>query len=487
MLTVTQSMSKSSFSNYFQTNGLQSFAKSVCLVNSNFLLVIAFVITMVFSGCKNSTDIPDSITFTEDVAPILQKNCNQCHRQGGTAHSSFENYPQAKIYAGSIGYVTKERLMPPWPADPNYTHFIGEKTLSDRDIAIIQKWVSIGAPQGLPEKIPRQPTYPIGSEIGKPDLRIPVQPIFLKANSQDKFYLVKVPFELPQDTFAALIEFMPGNKNIVHHVNGDMVKYKYEQKANVNEGEQVVNMEEDTLHLLQAYQKLGLPNDDGSYPVLQKSVVNYLPGTYGQLYPEGIGGYILPRKGAFLLNDLHYGFTGKEDVLDSSYINIFFSHLPPKRPLQEFQLGTIGVSPVEPDMIIEPNTIKPVISRFRVPYDISIVTINPHMHLLGKSFKGYALKPNGDTIRLISIPRWDFGWQYFYTFPKMVHIPAGSTIVAEGIYDNTGKNMFNPFNPPQRITDQNGSMKATDEMFQFIISYLPYQPGDEEISLEGSK
>ena len=135
-------------------------------------------------------------------------------------------------------------------------------------------------------------------------------------------------------------------------------------------------------------------------------------------------------------------------------------------------------------MNIEPNTVKNVWSKFKVPEDISILTINPHMHLLGKSFKAYALKPGGDTIRLISIPRWDFSWQYFYTFKKMVKIPAGSTIVAEGVYDNTRQNLNNPFSPPQLITDQSGSMKATDEMFQFIVTYLPYQSGDENVSLE---
>src|SRR6185436_11626969 len=110
-----------------------------------------------------------------------------------------------------------------------------------------------------------------------------------------------------------------------------------------------------------------------------------------QKYPEGLGGYFLPRKGVFLLNDLHYGFTNKDDVLDSSFINIFFSKTPPNRPVQEFQLGTLGVAPVEPDLIILPNTVKPVSSRFSVPFDISILTVNPHMHLLGKSFKAYAL------------------------------------------------------------------------------------------------
>ena len=230
-----------------------------------------------------------------------------------------------------------------------------------------------------------------------------------------------------------------------------------------------------------------MPNDDGTYPLLQKSVVNYLPGAEGQNYPDGIGGYKLPRKGVFLLNDLHYGFTKKDDITDSSYINIFFSKAPPKRPTQEFQIGTLssfGNAPVLPDLIIQPNTTKQVYSKYVVPEDISILTVNPHMHLLGKSFKAYALKPNGDTIRLISIPRWDFNWQYFYTFKTMVKIPKGSTIVAEGVYDNTKQNLNNPFSPPRLVRDNNGSMKATDEMFQFIVTYLPYQSGDEQVSLE---
>jgi hypothetical protein len=98
-------------------------------------------------------------------------------------------------------------------------------------------------------------------------------------------------------------------------------------------------------------------------------------------------------------------------------------------------------------------------------------------------FKAYARPPHKDPIRLISIPKWDFNWQYFYTFKKMVKVPAGSTLVAEGVYDNTRQNLNNPFSPPQLITDQNGSMKATDEMFQFIVTYLPYENGDEKLSL----
>ena len=442
---------------------------------------------LLYGSCNNEEKIPDTVTYTEDVAPILYKNCTICHRNGGSGHFSLEYYGIAKRSAATIAYTAKEKVMPPWPADPHYTNFIGERVLSDRDIKILEKWAAEGAPEGPEEIKPVIPKYPEGSEAGTPDMRIPVKPYFLKANNTDKFLLEKVPFELPADTYASLIEFVPGNKHVVHHVNGDMVIYDYGKKKNVFEGETVEDMALDTATILNAFRQLGLPNDDGSYPALQKSVVNYLPGAVGQLYPEGIGGYKLPRKGAFLFNDIHYGFTNKDDIWDSSYINIFFSKIPPKRPLQEFQIGTLssfGTAPVLPDLIIQPNTVKHVYSKYVIPEDISVLTVNPHMHLLGKSFKAYALKPNGDTIRLISIPRWDFNWQYFYTFKKMVKIPKGSTMIAEGVYDNTRQNLNNPFSPPRLVRDNNGSMKATDEMFQFIVSYLPYQPGDENISLE---
>lgn len=450
--------------------------------SSFYILLLAVLLQSCGEGEKEET-VPDNLTFTEHIAPILYENCTECHRPEGIGHFDIITYNDAKRYGSVMAYAVRAKVMPPWPADQHYTEFTGQKLMAERDIKIIEQWVEQGMPEGPADRLPPVPEYPSRSWVGVPDVQIPVQPIFLEANSYDRFLIVKVPFEIPEDTFASLVEFVPGNNNLVHHVNGDMVKYDYEKKSDVYEGDYVTNMVLDST-IKQAFEKLGLPNDDGTYPTLQKSVVNYLPGAYGQRYPKDIGGYKIPRKGAFLLNDLHYGFTADSAVWDSSYINIFYAKEAPKRPVQEFQMGTLGVSPVEPDLIIHPNTIKHVKTQLKIPEDISILTINPHMHLLGKSFKAYALKPDGDTIRLISIPEWDFHWQYFYTFKKMVKIPKGSTIVAEGVYDNTKKNLNNPYSPPRLVRDNDGSMRATDEMFQFIITYVMYKEGDENISLE---
>ncbi|MFT5019341.1 MAG: hypothetical protein ACI9CU_000723, partial [Polaribacter sp.] len=130
-------------------------------------------------------------------------------------------------------------------------------------------------------------------------------------------------------------------------------------------------------------------------------------------------------------------------------------------------------------------TVMKVETNYTVPQDVSLLTINPHMHLIGREFKAWAITPSGDEIPLISISKWDFRWQYFYTFHQMLRIPKGSIIHAEGVYDNTLNNPNNPYDPPRKVVEPvNRDMKTTDEMFQFIITYLPYQEGDENISLE---
>jgi hypothetical protein len=95
--------------------------------------------------------------------------------------------------------------------------------------------------------------------------------------------------------------------------------------------------------------------------------------------------------------------------------------------------------------------------------------------------------PSADTIPLIRIKRWDFRWQYFYTFEKILKLPRGTTIYAEALYDNTVNNPNNPFHPPRVVREQGGSMRTTDEMFQCIITMMPYEPGDENRRLDQSR
>lgn len=450
------------------------------IINYQFLIVV-----LILCGCGNN-NIPEHITYSEHIAPIIYKNCVSCHRQGEAGGFNLLTYKDVTERAQLIKYVTTTRFMPPWPADATYSHFIDEKVLQDNEIEMISKWVDKGCAIGDSLRIPPLQDFTRGSQLGKPDLVIKMrEPYFIKGNNQDRFLLMRVPYEIPKDTFISAIEVVPGNRKLVHHVNAQLLSYEAGKRKDVFKGNTVIDIDSFP-DKLQAYKALNLQNDDGeTFPALTYSVTNYLPGVTPPIYPEGIGGFKLVQKGALFLKDMHYG-PSRVDTTDQTIFNVFYSKQAPKRPAKEFQMGTFGVSPTVPPLVIPPDTVMTFHSDYIVPTDISILTVNPHMHLLGKSFLAYALTPQGDTIPLIRIKKWDFRWQYFYTYKKMVKLSKGTRIHIEGVFDNTRKNPYNPFNPPRLVAEREGSMRTSDEMFQFIVTYLPYQAGDENISLERS-
>jgi hypothetical protein len=123
-------------------------------------------------------------------------------------------------------------------------------------------------------------------------------------------------------------------------------------------------------------------------------------------------------------------------------------------------------------------------SEFKLPKAISVLTINPHMHLLGKRFLAYAVTPANDTIHLIRINDWDFRWQYAYTFRHMLVLPKDAVIHVEAVMDNTAANRNNPYDPPRSArAPLTGHMRTTDEMLQFFVNYVDSSPGDETIAL----
>jgi hypothetical protein len=443
------------------------------------------MLPLFFLSCGQGDSMPDTkiegeVTWTKDIAPIIFENCTPCHRPGQAVPFHFLKYKDVAKRSKMIAFVTRTKYMPPWPADPAYSRFLDEKFLLQEEIDLLQAWHKEGAPYGDSAQMPPLPQFTEGSDLGEPDMTIYLEPYLLEGNNRDKFMMVKIPFELEKDTFVRAFEFVPGPNDLVHHMNGHLLRYDEGKKDDIFRGKRIIDTEAFTDR--EAFDILDLRNDDGSYPPLTPLVCNYLPGVIASVYPEDIGGYYLNKKNAFLINDLHYA-PSPIDAWDSSHINIFFMEEPPKRPVKEIQLGTLGISPIIPPLAIPPDTVMQFWTETTVRADISVLTLNPHMHLLGKSIKSYAVKPDGDTIPLINIPEWDFHWQYFYTFKKMIFIPEGSRICVEAWFDNTADNPDNPYNPPQLIMERNGSMRTTDEMLQFIISYLPYEEGDENIEL----
>ncbi|MBC7864120.1 MAG: cytochrome c [Bacteroidia bacterium] len=441
-----------------------------------------------FCSCGSETKTPEKkddsfVTFSTDIAPLIYKNCSPCHRPGQAGPFDLLSYNDVKKNANRIKFATTTHFMPPWPADPSYSNFIGERVLTQNEIDLIKNWIENKMPVGDSTKIPSPPEFYNGSFFGKPDLVVRMQEIVKLKSGRDNFFMIKFPYEIAQDTFVCAIEFVPHKRKLIHHVNGHTISFDDNKKKNVYEGKNILpDMQE---NFVPSFKEMGLANDDGTFPLMTPNTVYYLPGFTPPQYPGDVGGYVLKKKGAFLLKNIHYG-PSPEDVNDSSYINIFFTDKKPKRPIKEIQLGTFGVSVIEPALEIPANQIKTFHTQWKVPVDISLLSVNPHMHLLGKNFLAYAISPNGDTIKLIRINKWDFRWQYYYTFPSMKKIPAGSIMHAYATYDNTKENLLNPFSPPQLIKERKGteSMRTTEEMFQFIFTYVPYKAGDENVSLE---
>lgn len=450
-------------------------------MNNNFYYIfLALAIT--FVGCDNKEVVNSNPTFVE-VGPIIFKNCTPCHRQGESGPFTLNSYDDCKKNGNKIKFVTQTKYMPPWPADANYTHFIGERLLSENEIELIKLWVENDMPKGDEAKQPVIPNFYYGSAFKKPDTVIRfMEPVAIKGNGDDHFYIVKMPLSFVKDTFVRYFEFVPHQRKLAHHINGHLINYEVGKKKEIKSGlSYALDEYKDYKEL---FKTLNVLNDDESFPTLTPNTVYYLPGYLPPVYPQDIGGYQVNKQSAILLKSVHYGPSDK-DVLDSSYINVFYGPRP-KRMIQETQLGTFGISKIEPELVIEPNQIQTFHTHITLDANISLLSVNPHMHLLGKTFWAFALKQNGDTIPLIKINKWDFKWQYYYTYIHPVILDKGTTIHVYGTFDNTSKNPYNPNKPPKRVTQGDGikSMKTTEEMFQFIMSYLPYQQGDEKIDLE---
>ena len=475
---------------YTNKNYLEDAIESILLnkkPNISKTKAIGCFIEKKFMNNKNSKTTPLAVN-------LIYEKCANCHYKNGPAPFSLTSYKDIVKRKKMISHVINSDYMPPWPADPNFSSFLGEKTLSEKEKKVIQNW--------LKQKNEAFDELEISFQDKKrtPDLIVRMNKEYkIDGDNSDKFLMMKFPFEIPKDTFIESINFVPGNKQIVHHVNAHLISYN-EKKKNIFEGERIIDTEifPDSI----CFKKLNLFNDDGSIPALSRSVSNYLPGSVQASYPNGIGVLKASKKNVILVNDFHYGPSAR-DTTDNSYFEIYFSKNPPTRNLREITLGTLGlkqdyysfdttfycVQEIKPKLIIKPNQILSCSTRTKVLKDISILTINPHMHLLGKKIKSYAITPQKDTINLIKINDWNFRWQYFYTFEKMLKIPKNSDIIVEATFDNTKNNLDNPFDPPRKISEKidwngKGSMKTSDEMLQFIITYLPYEQNDENISLK---
>ena len=401
------------------------------------------------------------VNFSEDISPIIYNNCTECHRPGQSGPMSFTNYEEVASLGFMIEYVTSIGYMPPWHADPEYSTFLGERGLSEEEKQLISDWVTEGMLQGDPSLEAVIPEFPEGSLIGTPDAVFTMEEEYLvEGNNQDDYRVFVFSTNFSEDKYLKSIEIVPGNLSAVHHV--------------------LVNIDTEGACVAQdaTTPEYGYECESGfCIGAIPQLAAGYAPGTIPPNWTDDVG-LILPQ-GADIAIQMHYA-PSSIDQYDQTSVNLFFKDEPIERPIV---VETI----VDVQLSIPANEIythyKSINIDDEIGYDISLLSILPHMHLIGKSWLVYA-ENNGDTIPIISIPDWDFNWQNFYQPEYMLHIPKEYTIHAYATYDNTSNNTTNPNSPPQ---DMFWCDYTTCEMFFLPFSYVPYQEGDENIYLGSSQ
>jgi len=296
----------------------------------------------------------------------------------------------------------------------------------------------------------------------------------VKGDNLERFIVYKIPFELQDSVSVEAIEFYSNNEKLVHHAN-------YE----------VHDIPDTSINLYNTADFINLTEDDRSkfaqYEPYRKSITYYggwIPGSSYETFPGDIG-WVMPKRGVILLT-VHYAPQSK-DAESLCGVNLFFKKTPVKRKVKiiSFGSGGIGEQEISPSPFYIPaNKMKTFTLDVTNPgEDFSVMDVWPHMHYIGKEFTAYVTTQTGDTIHLVHIPNWDFRWQEIYRFQHLIRIPKGSTLHIIGTYDNTADNPSNPFSPPRTIWSF-GDMRSTDEMMTLMMVFLPYEKGDEDISLQ---
>ena len=159
-------------------------------------------------------------TYYKDVARILQKNCQDCHRPNQVAPFALLTYEQARKRSADLAHVTTERIMPPWPASTSYGGpFRDARVLTGAEIATLRAWAEAKCPEGDPMDAPEPRKFSSAWPLGEPDLTLTMpEPYKVAATGDDDFRVFVLKTNLPEDRWIRAVDFRPGNRSVVHHV-----------------------------------------------------------------------------------------------------------------------------------------------------------------------------------------------------------------------------------------------------------------------------
>lgn len=404
--------------------------------------------------------LPAQVTFYNDVWPIVQQKCGTCHKPQGAAPFSLTDYASVNKRASFILDVIESGYMPPYPADPSFAEHANANFLKKEEIALLKQWIKEGKKEGK-KASGEDASFNAIAAGAKADLLLKRKiPFVVPGDNQEKFKIFVLPTNLHDTAYVSAIEFVPGNAQRTHH---SRIMLDTSTKLRSDDG-----------------------IDVGEESALQKNNVNiydefwkgWVPGNSNLvLYPPGMA-KVLPPQTDLVINT-HYA-AGPLDEKDDFVVKLYFAGERPRRIIRNFILEEQSIR--NGPLMLPPDTVITFYMQSPpIPFAISLISVLPHMHALGKSFKAFAITPAGDVVPLISIPKWQFNWQLTYPFKSLLKIPQGSIVYVQATFDNTRNNPANPNSPPKPVYKGWGTK---DEMLNLIMEYVEYEPGDELISTQ---
>lgn len=410
---------------------------------------VALVCCLAVLGCsKKNPTAPSDPTFAQHIAPIVWQNCAPCHRPGESAPFALLTYEEVRRKRRQIAKVTSRRIMPPWLPERGHLPLIGERHLTDTQIATIQAWVDQGAKQGDPSLMAKQPEFPVGWKLRKPDLIVTLPEEFeVPAAGPDLFRNFVIPVPTPAVKFVEAFEIRTESPS-VHHAILQVDRSHRSRRADASDAG--LGFSGMTMG--------GSAPPDGHF-------LGWTLGKQPRQLPAGMAWRLYP--GSDLVLQLHLTPTGKPERVRPRIGFYFTARAPTRYPISIALFSeSIDIPAEEPAYQVR--------DHFDLPAAVRVIGIYPHAHYLCRQMRGFARLPDGSEMTLFAIANWDFDWQDDYQFARPVELPAGTRITFEYIYDNSSANPSNPNTPPRRV---GFGQESSDEMGTLTLTALP---ADEE-------
>ena len=387
------------------------------------------------------------ITFNRDVLPILQKNCQSCHRPGEIAPTSFLTYESTRPWARAIKTAVIARKMPPWFADPRDGHFANDRTLTPEDIATLIKWVDGGAVMGDPHDAPPTIKWPGGWQI-TPDHVVTAPAVPIPANGTVEWGYMVVPSGFSKDTWVTSIEIRPGARESVHHViafiqpHSPDIPYNvlfWDQHQRDARGASV----DKSFHSKESVSDTGQTVRTSDLDFAGPVGAIYVPGVPPQDFRVDGAAKLIPANSDLVLQ-VHYVTLGKP-VTEITRIGFTVAKQEPVHRYVTLSLA--------PDSFMDPKVFRipagdpnwaspPVDAIFNV--DTELVWMMPHMHARGKDMTYRLTFPDGRSDIVLNVPHYDFNWQIGYEPLTPIKIPKNTKLHVEAHFDNSTANRGNP-------------------------------------------